>query len=125
LLRFFSYLFLLAVSLFFLGIGIVSAATSTPLHLDAIGLPPEKALAGTLVIGIVGLFATVLAFTGIFRLLYPLWAAAVVWLMVKGFFLSPVTFSGAASFRWAVLLTIGSIAAFFGALWSLRPRSRL
>ncbi|MFZ0594744.1 MAG: hypothetical protein WAM39_30075 [Bryobacteraceae bacterium] len=125
LLRFYSYLFHLAVSFFFLGLGIVSAVSSTPLHLDAIGLPPEKALLGVFALGLVGLFSTVLAFTGTFRWLFPLWAAFVVWLMVKGFFLSSFTFSGAAGFRAAVLLTLCAIAAFFGALWALKPRSRL
>jgi uncharacterized membrane protein YkvI len=125
LLRFYSYLFHLAVSFFLLGLGIVSAASSTPLHLDAFGLPAEKALLGVFVLGIVGLFSTVLAFTGTFRLLFPLWAAAVVWLMVKGFFLSSYAFSGLAGFRSAILLTLGAIASFFGALWVLKPRSRL
>jgi hypothetical protein len=118
-------LFHLAVSFFFLGLGIASAASSTPLHLDAIGLTPEKALLGVFALGIVGLFSTVLAFTGTFRLLFPLWAAFVVWLMVKGFFLSSYSFSGADGFRSATLLTLGAIVAFFGALWALRPRSRL
>jgi hypothetical protein len=125
LLRFYSYLFHLAVSFFFLGLGIVSVATSTALHLDALGFTPENATKGALILGIVGLFSTVLAFTGIFRLLFPGWAAIVVWLMIKGFFLSAATFSSAASFQWAILLTLGAVGAFFGALWTLKTRSRL
>jgi hypothetical protein len=60
-----------------------------------------------------------------FRFLFPIWAAVVVWLMIKGFFLGPSTFASAESFRWAVLLTLGGIGAFFGALWTLKHRSRL
>ena len=120
LLRFYSYVFHLAVSGFLLALGIVSAATSTDLHLDAIGLPPEKALAGVFILGIVGLLCTVLAFTGMLRILFPIWAALVVWLMIKGFFLSSATFAGPASFRWAILLTLGAVAAFFGALSTVR-----
>ena len=125
LLRFYSYLFHLAVSFFFLGLGVVSAGTSTPLHLDAIGLGPDRSLMGALALGIVGLVSTVLAFTGTFRLLFPVWAAVVVWLMVKGFFLSTLTFDNAETFRWAILLTLGAVFAFFGAVWALRPRARL
>ncbi len=125
LLRVFSYLFHLAVSFFFLGLGIVSASSSTPLHLDPIGLLPENALMGTFALGIIGLFSTLLALFGVFRYLFPLWAALVVWLMIKGFFLSALTFSGPATFRWAILLTLGSLVAFFGSLLALRSRNRL
>jgi hypothetical protein len=125
LLRFYSYLFHLAASFFFLGLGIVSIATSTALHLDSLGFTPENAAKGALVLGIVGLVSTVLAFTGTFRYLFPIWAAVVVWLMIKGFFLGPSTFASPEAFRWAVLLTLGGVGAFFGALWTLKPRSRL
>lgn len=125
LLRVFSYLFHLAVSFFFLGLGIVSAATSTALHLTSIGLSPENALMGVLALGIVGLFSTLLALSGVFRYLFPVWAAFVVWLMIKGFFLSATTFSGPASFRSAIWLTLGSLIAFVGAVWTLRTRGRL
>jgi hypothetical protein len=108
------------VSGFLLALGIVSAATSTDLHLNAIGLPPEKALAGVFILGIVGLLCTVLAFTGIVRVLFPFWAALVVWLMIDGFFLSEATFVEPASFRWAILLTLGAIVAFFGAVSTAR-----
>ena len=125
LLRFYSYVFHLAASFFFLALGFISAISSSPLHLDAIGLPPEKALLGVFVLGIVGLISTILALTGTLRLLFPGWAAIVVWLMIKGFFLSGMTFSGAADFGWAVLLTLGGIGAFFGAVWTLKPRPRV
>ena len=120
LLRFYSYLFHLAVSGFLLALGVVSAATSTDLHLDAIGLPPQKALAGVFILGIVGLLCTVLAFTGMLRIPFPFWAAVVVWLMIEGFFLSTATFAGPASFQCAILLTLGAIAAFCGAVSSAR-----
>ena len=125
LLRFYSYLFLLGVSCFFLGIAIVSIVTSSPLHLDALGFTSGNATLGAFILGVVGLASTVLAFTGVFKLLFPGWAAIAVWLMVKGFFLSPATFNSPQSFRWAVFLTLGAVGAFFGALWTLKPRLRL
>jgi hypothetical protein len=125
LLRFYSYLFHLAVSFFFLGLGVVSATSSVPLHLDPIGLPPEKATVGVFVLAILGFVSTVLAFTGTFRWLFPLWAAFVVWLMIKGFFLSALTFSDASSFEWALLITVCAIVAFFGSLGTLKGRGRL
>ena len=83
---------------FLLGLGVVSAATSTDLHLEAISLSPQKALGGVFILGILGLLCTALAFTGILRALFPFWAALVVGLMIKGFFLSAVTFGGPDSF---------------------------
>ncbi len=124
LLRFYSYLFHLAASGFFLGLGLVSLITSSPLHLDALGFTDNNATLGVFILGIVGLASTVLSFTGAFRLLFPGWAAIVVWLMLKGFFLSAASFSNWGSFRWALLLTLGAIGAFFGALWTLKPRLR-
>ena len=118
-------MFHLAASLFFLGLGVVSAAARSSLHLDALGFTPDTAVLGVLILGIVGLASVVLAVTGKFRYLFPGWALIVVWLMVKGFFLSSATFAAPASFGWAVLLTVGAVGAFFGALWALRPRSRL
>ena len=124
LLRLYSYIFHLAVSFFFLGLGIVSVATSSPLNLSSLGFTPQNATTGVFVLGIVGLISTILALTRIFKYLFPVWAAIVVWLMIKGFFLSAATFSGPSSFRWAIALTLGGIGAFFGALWTLKSRSR-
>jgi hypothetical protein len=125
LLRLYSYLFLLAVSLFFLGLGVVSAATSTPLHLDSVGLKPENATAAMFLLGLAGLLSIALAITRVFKYLFPVWAAVAFWLIVKGLFLSAATFAGPASFRWAIALALGAVGAFFGALWTLNPRSRL
>lgn len=125
LLRFYSYLFHLAISFFFLFLGAVSLVYSAPLHLDAVGLSDRNALFGVFVLGIVGLVSTLLALTGTFRLLFPLWAAFIVWLMIKGFFLSTMKFSGSAGFGLAALWTLGGIAAFIGAVWTLRRRRRI
>jgi hypothetical protein len=122
LLRFYSYVFHLAISFLFLFLGALSLAYSAPLHLEAIGLSDRNALFGVFVLGIVGLISTLLALTGTFRLLFPFWAAFIVWLMIKGLFLSTIRFSGPASFGWAVLWTLGGVAAFVGAAWTLRRR---
>ena len=122
LLRFYSYLFHLAISFFFLFLGVVSLIYSAPLQLNPIGLSERNALFGVFVLGIVGLISTLLALTGTFRLLFPLWAAFIVWLMIKGFFLSTMKFSGPTGFGWAALWTLGGIAAFIGAALTLRRR---
>jgi hypothetical protein len=122
LLRFYSYLFHLAISFFFLFLAAVSLVYSAQLHLDAIGLSERNAVFGVVVLGIVGLISTLLALTGTFRLLFPLWAAFIVWLMIKGFFLSAMKFSGPSGFGWAALWTLGGVAAFIGAAWTLRRR---
>jgi hypothetical protein len=125
LLRFYSYLFHLASSGFFLGLALISMITGSSLNLDALGFTPNNATLGAFILGIVGLASTLLALFRVFRFLFPGWAAIVVWLMIKGFILSPATFINAQSFRWAVLLILGAVGAFFGALWTLKPKHRL
>jgi hypothetical protein len=75
-------------------------------------------------LGVVGLISVFLAVTGIFRYLFPVWAIIVLWLMVKGFILSPFIFPNADTFHGALWLTFGAFAAFFGALWWLKPIRR-
>lgn len=124
LLRTYSYLFHLALSVFLLGVASVSAASQQPLDLRMLPFSEENVLSGVFTLGIVGLLVTLLALTRIFRYLFPLWAALVLYLMVRGFFFSPYTFSGLNGFKTALWLSFGALIAFFGALWVLKARRR-
>ena len=124
-LRMYSYLFHFLLSLFLLGLWIVSASSSAKLTLGMLPFKEENVLTAVLVLGLVGLISVILAVTGIFRYLLPLWAAVVVYLMLKGFFLSSYGFGSADAFKTAACLFVGALLAFIGGLFVLgksRPR---
>lgn len=124
LLRSYSYLFHLALSLFLLGVASVSAASQQPLNLRMLPFAEDNMLSGVFSLGAIGLLVTLLALTRIFRYLFPLWAGLVLYLMVRGFFFSAYTFSGANALKTALWLNFGALIAFFGALWVLKVRRR-
>ncbi|MGH9614754.1 MAG: hypothetical protein ACRD4P_16935 [Bryobacteraceae bacterium] len=125
LLRVYSYLFHLLLSLFLVGIAIVSLA-SRPQTLK-LGMLPWTGPGlswWVLGLGIIGLICIFLAITGIVRFLFSLWTLLIFILILRGFFLSPFTFSGAAQFQGAIWLTIGALVAFLGSLTLLTKRRR-
>jgi hypothetical protein len=69
-----------------------------------------------------GLISLVLAVTGVFRFLFPLWTLTVFGLMVWGFLLRPYTFEGRLAFYNVLLLIIGALIAFLASLTLLRVR---
>jgi len=122
LLRWFSYLFHSILCLFILAVAAVSSSSHSVPKFGFLPFTDETMLRGLFTLAIIGLLSVFLAVTGIFRYLFPLWAAAVLWLMVKGFILSPYTFPNAAAFRGALWLTFAAFGAFLGALWVLKRR---
>lgn len=122
LLRCFSYLFHTIICLFLIGVGVVSESVHAVPKLGFLPFTNEHMLAGIFSLAIAGLIATALAATGIFRYLFPVWTAAVLVLMFRGFFFSAYTFANASAFRGALLLTLGALGAFFGGLWVLKPK---
>jgi hypothetical protein len=124
LLRIYSYLFHLALSVFLLGAASISAATRQPLNLRMLPFAEDKMLSSVFTLGAIGLLATLLALTRIFRYLFPVWAAVVLYLMFRGFFFSPYTFPNPEMFKQALWLTLGALVAFLGALLVLKGRRR-
>lgn len=119
--RLYSLLFHFILSVFLLGIAIVSLTSGHALRLEM--LPFKEPLAPwVLAGGAYGLLSVLLAALGRLRLLFVLQAAAVVGLMVRGFFLSPYVFSGASEFRAVVALFFGAVVAFLGSLMLLKRR---
>jgi hypothetical protein len=120
--RVFSYLFHGLLALFMLAIATVALASGTALHLDVL---PWSGNTGTFVLlgcGLFGLFALFLALKGSVRFLFFLWSLTVFAILVKGFFLSPYHFDGAAGLQSAGLLTLGALLAIVGA-WFQMTRS--
>jgi hypothetical protein len=67
-----------------------------------------------------GLISLVLAVTGVFRFLFPLWTLTVFVLMVRGFILKPYTFEGKLAFYNVLWLLAGALIAFLASLTLLR-----
>lgn len=83
---------------------------------------PEHMIRTISVLAVVGLIATVLAITRIFKFLFPVWAALVFYWLFRGFFFSSYSFPGTDAFKNALWLILGALIALIGALWTLRPR---
>src|ERR1700676_5036177 len=96
LLRVFGYLYHLILSLALLALGGVAFFSGAQnLKIDLLPWHGNELNQWLLGLGFVGLVSVILAMTGTFRFLFPLWALAVLVMLVRGAFLSPaVTFSG-------------------------------
>ena len=120
LLRFFSYLFHLALGLFLLGIaGLALASRPEALHLEM--LPWTGAtLAYILLLGaLFGLFSVALAVSGRLPFLFFIWSLAVAVLLLRGYFFSGYRFSP-GGLRTGLELLAASWLALVGAWFSLR-----
>lgn len=118
LLRVFGYLYHLALSLLLLALGGVAMLSGAHnLKLDMLpwhGAELNYWLVGS---GLVGVLSVILAMTGMFRFLFPLWSLAVLVMLVRGLYLSPAfSFSGPDQFHDGLWLTAGAVVAFVGSL---------
>ena len=121
-LRVFSYLYHLVLCLFLLGVSTVAISSSNVLKMPMLPWSGAELNYWLLWGSLAGLVSLILAITGIFRFLFPLWALIVLVLMVNGFLIKPYTFEGTTSF-YSVLALIGAaLLAFLGSLTLLRPR---
>jgi hypothetical protein len=125
-LRLYSYLYHSILCLFLLGLGII--ATIGGAHNLSLGMLPWKGAELThwvLILAISGLVSVLLAVTGVFRYLFPLWCLIVVIMMIRGFFLSPFAYSGPDQFRAVVWLVVGAIGAFLSSLQLFKSKDSL
>lgn len=122
LLRMFSYFFHLLSSVFLLGIASIALLNHQSLNLRMLPFGEGKLVAGAFVLGLFGLTATLLAFTKLFRYLFPLWAAGTVYSLVRGYFFSSYSFGSHEEVRWAMFYIAASVVALTGALWTLKPK---
>ena len=117
-LRVYSYIYHFILGLFLTALGALALSSGT--HNLNLGMLPWKGEAltwWTVWLGITAIVTVILAVTGWFRWLFPLWCLFVVIMMIKGFFLTPTyVFAGAGHFKGAVWLTIGAIGAFLSSL---------
>lgn len=124
LLRVYSYLYHAGISIFLLGISsLAKMSDSSTFKLDV--LPWKGADLATYLFwgSVAGLVSVVLAATGMFRYLFPIWAAVVLWYMVQGFLLQPYSFEDVSDLYWALGLIAGAMLALVGALTVFKKRN--
>ncbi len=118
LLRLFSYAFHLLLTLFFLGVSLLAAISGR--HNLSFRMLPWKGEPLTwwlLGLSLAGLASVLLAATGRFRHLFPLWCLFVAGLMIWGMFLSRAyAFPSPAAFQFGVAITAGALIALLGGL---------
>jgi hypothetical protein len=122
-LRIYSYIYQFILCLFLLGLAILTLSSGRHnLSLDMLPWTDAELTYWILALGITGLVVTLLAATGLFRYLFPLWCLFVVVMMIRGYFLSGYTYSGPDQFRSVTWLITGAIVAFLAALTLFRRR---
>jgi hypothetical protein len=123
LLRVFSYVFEGVLTLFALGIAVMSLRSGVPLNLEFLpwkGMALSYWLVG---LALAGLITLLLAMAGTLRVLFFLWSLAVFLLLFRGLFLSFYPFTGPVSFKAALVLTAGMLVGTIGAIpWARRAR---
>jgi hypothetical protein len=122
LLRVYSYVLHLILSLFLIATALLATSGE---QLRLTGLLPFNAddiVRGLLVLGVAGLLSTVLAISGIFRYLFPVWVTVALVLTIRGIFFSSYVFPGQHAFEDALWFAFAILGAFFGGLWVLKPR---
>jgi hypothetical protein len=115
LLRIYSYLFAISLSVFMLGLAVVATASGSPLSL---GFLPWKGASLTywlFVLALVGLISMYLALRGKLGAIFFLWSLSVMGLLIWGFFLTPYVFTTAFPFKSAAWLSIAAFFAMIGA----------
>ncbi|MEO8028042.1 MAG: hypothetical protein ABI823_16275 [Bryobacteraceae bacterium] len=121
-LRGLSYLFHLALCIFFLGVAIVTWGASN-FEISALPWEGTSLSAWLLWLSLIGLVSTLLALTGRFRYLFPIWCLFAFGLAFWGFFLNAKThFDGESAFKNAIWLTAGLLVAAIVSLPLLRTR---
>ena len=121
-LRVYSYLYHLVLCLFLLGISVVAVSTSNTLKLTMLPWTGAELTTWLLWGSLAGLISLILAITGTFRFLFPIWALTVFVLMFRGFLLKGYTFESQASFYSVLWLIGGALLAFVASLTLLGVR---
>lgn len=125
LLRLYSYLYHSVLALFLLGLAVLAWMSSNTLHLPVLPWSGESATGWLMASSLFGLLSIVLAVTGIFRFLFPLWAFFVLAIMVRGYLLQPTPFATDGEFRTAMMLLGGALIAFLASLTLFAIRRRV
>jgi hypothetical protein len=124
LLKFYAYLFHLALCAFLIGVAILSRTSHQPLHLEMVPFAQDRMISRISMLSLVGFICIFLALVRIFEFVFPLWSLAVVVLLVWGFFFSSYAFNGVGGLEWALLLILAAIFALYGSIMVLIPQRK-
>lgn len=125
LVRIYSLIFHLLLSLLMIGLSVVGYfSTGAGLNLGMLPWTGNELLGSLLALGLGGLLFVVLAFNGAQRFLYMVWTLVMAYLLVNGYFLTNYRFSGEGEFRFAIYLAVAAVIAFLGGLWLLKTPLR-
>jgi hypothetical protein len=121
-LRFYSYVFQLIISLGALGVGLVAAMSeNTTFQFEFLPWSGKELQNWLIALGLIGAASVVLAFRGKLKFLFLAWTMVVTALVARGIFLSGYRFDGEADFQWALAFLVGVLATVLGA-WSRARR---
>lgn len=125
--RAYSFLFHILLALLLIALALVEL--SDGVHNLNLRMLPWKGATLTyavLVMGIMGALATFLAFKGLLRLVFFIWALFVAGLMIKGYIFSAYIFTGAAEFWRTMAFILAALLAAAGAyiVWRQQPARR-
>jgi hypothetical protein len=120
--RIYSYFFHLLLSLFLIGVAAIAYSSHQPLTLSMLPFSQEQLVLGTFLLGLIGIVCVLLALARIFKYAFPIWAAYVVYAMVKGYLFSSYSFGSMSAFTTALWMLLAAVIALIGALWTLKPR---
>ena len=123
-LRLYSYLFHFVLCLFLFGMAILAKMSTSRLKLDVLPWKGADLESWLLWGSLAGLLSIVLAITGTFRFLFPVWALIVVVMLVRGYILQPYTFAGKDPFYQTLLLIAAALVAFLASLTLFRSSRR-
>ena len=122
-LRFYSYLFHLVVSLGLLALAGVALLSGNHNLRSEFFLWTGRSLTFWLLgLGLAGLASIYLAWKGVFRFLFLVWTVLFAAGLARGVFWTPMRFAGMNSFLWALLLLAGALLTIAGAYSRMRQR---
>lgn len=115
--RLLAYLYHLIFALYLLGISIVALTSNNTLRMPFLPWSGQELTTWLIGGAVIAILSIILAITGIFRYLFPIWAFAFLAMMVRGFIIRPYSFDGGkAEFQFIMYLILGALVAFLASL---------
>jgi ABC-type maltose transport system permease subunit len=122
--RIYSYIFHLLLSVFLLGLSLMAFTSGYSLRLEMFPWDAEQPRYWLLALGIIGIAAVLLALKGVARVVFLVWAIAVFVMLAKGYVFSGYRFAGVNQFTQTLLLLAGALLACVGAWLQFRRSPR-
>jgi hypothetical protein len=116
----YSYLYHFVLCLFLLGVAIIAMMSTGTLQFEVLPWKGDDLVQWLVWGSLAGILSIVLAVTGIFRYLFPIWALLVLVMLIRGYLLQPYAFAGREPFYQTLWLIGGALVAFLASLTLFR-----